>query len=207
MRNTSIMLLVLLLTCASAAQGQNEADSLWTALFDGASLDGWQASENPSSFSVEDGSIVAHGDRAHLFYVRQTDFKNFHFMADVKTAPGANSGIYFHTSYQEEGWPATGYEAQVNNTYNGDPRRTGSLYGISDIMDAPAADDEWFTQHIIVQGKRITIRINDRVLVDYEEASPSGGRRLDSGTFALQAHDPGSRVLYRNIKVKRLPDE
>lgn len=207
MRKTTNTLLVLFLTGAVAAQGQDPADTLWISLFDGTSLDGWKASEHPASFTVADGSIVAHGDRAHLFYVRHVDFTDFHFKADVKTAPGANSGIYFHTAYQEEGWPATGYEAQVNNTYEGDPRRTGSLYGISDITEAPAADDEWFTQHIIVQGRRIIIRIDDRVVVDFEETDPSGGRRLDRGTFALQAHDPGSRVLYRNIKVRRLPDE
>jgi hypothetical protein len=31
------------------------------------------------------------------------------------------------------------------------------------------------------------------------------GRVLSSGTFALQAHDPGSEVRYRNIKVRMLP--
>ena len=207
MHKTIGILLVLLLTGAAAAQSQDPADSLWISLFDGASLDGWRASEHPASFTVEDGSIVAHGDRAHLFYVRHADFKDFHFKAEVKTAPGANSGIYFHTAYQEEGWPATGYEAQVNNTYEGDPRRTGSLYGLSDVLEAPAEDDEWFTQHIIVRGKRIIIRIDERVVVDFEETNPSGGRRLDRGTFALQAHDPGSRVHYRNIMVRRLPEE
>jgi hypothetical protein len=28
------------------------------------------------------------------------------------------------------------------------------------------------------------------------------GRKLSSGTIALQAHDPGSLVYYRNIRVK-----
>jgi hypothetical protein len=30
---------------------------------------------------------------------------------------------------------------------------------------------------------------------------------LDHGTFALQCHDPGSKVFYRNLKVKKLPDD
>jgi hypothetical protein len=29
-------------------------------------------------------------------------------------------------------------------------------------------------------------------------------RKLDEGTFALQGHDPGSIVRYKNIRVKRL---
>ena len=196
-----------LLIVGATAAGAQDPDTAWVSLFDGESLDGWKASENPSSFSVEEGAIVAHGERAHLFYVDAVDFTNFHFKADVQTAPGSNSGIYFHTAYQETGWPSKGYEAQVNNTYEGDPRRTGSLYGISNLMEAPAPDNEWFKQEIIVRGKSITIRVNNVTVVDYTEESPSGDRRLDSGTFAFQAHDPGSRVQYRNIMVRRLPAE
>jgi len=33
----------------------------------------------------------------------------------------------------------------------------------------------------------------------------TGTRKLSAGTFALQAHDPGSEVHYKNIRVKRLP--
>ena len=36
--------------------------------------------------------------------------------------------IFFHTRYQDEGWPKYGYEAQVNNTYAPDPKKSGSLY-------------------------------------------------------------------------------
>lgn len=197
---------VLLLGCTGAAYAQAE----WTELFDGATLLGWKASENPASFTVEDSAIVVHGPRAHLFYMGESgdaSFTNFHFKADVMTSPGANSGLYFHTAYQEDGWPSKGYEAQVNNTYTTDPRKTGSLYGVNDVMEAFVPDDQWFTEHIIVRGKRITIMINDSTVVDHVETNPQGERRLDRGTFALQAHDPDSRVRYRNIMVRRLPDE
>ena len=194
---------------AASPSGEEEG---WISLFDGETLNGWQASENPASFTVEEGRIVVHGPRAHLFYVGDVEnhtFKNFEFKADVMTAPGANSGLYFHTAYQADGWPAKGYEAQVNNSYESDPRKTGSLYGIDDVMEAPASDNEWFTEHVIVQGKTITIKVNDKILVEYTEPDTlmqEGGRMLDSGTFALQAHDPDSRVYYRNIMVKPLPD-
>src|SRR5262245_18282717 len=80
----------------------------WISLFDGKSLANWKVGENASTFSVENGTIVAHGPTAHLFYtgdVRQHNFKNFEFKADVMTTPGSNSGIYFHTEYQESSWP------------------------------------------------------------------------------------------------------
>src|SRR3972149_9580817 len=72
----------------------------WQSLFDGKSLDGWKASENKGTWTVRDGMLVTHGERSHLFYVgpvNHAQFKNFELQAEVKTEPGSNSGIYFHT--------------------------------------------------------------------------------------------------------------
>ena len=41
---------------------------------------------------------------------------------------------------------------------------------------------------------------------DYKPPAGMGGRVLGHGTFALQGHDPGSKVCFRNIAVKPLPD-
>lgn len=208
---TAITLIAAASTVAPAAA---QSEDGWIALFDGQSLEGWRASENPGTFRVEDGVIVVHGSRAHLFYVGPVgnhDFTNFEWKADIRTFPGANSGMYFHTEFQESGWPEKGYEVQVNNSHT-DPRRTGSLYAVDDVLEAPAQDGEWFTQHVIVEGKRVRILVDGRQLVDYTE--PEGvsrdggmaGRVLSSGTVALQGHDPESQVHYRNIMVRILPD-
>lgn len=188
-----------------------ETSDGWTQLFDGKSLSGWKASENASSVRVENGTIVVQGKRSHLYYLGKdgnAEFKNFEFKADVMTAPGANSGIYFHTRYLEQGWPNKGYEAQVNNTQK-DWRKTGSLYRVKDVRQSPAKDNEWFKYHIIVRGKRIVLKINGQTTVDYTEPADLNRpkRQLSSGTFALQCHDPNSRVLFKNIRVKRLPAE
>lgn len=190
------------------------AENDWVFLFDGKSLNNWKVGDNSATFTVENGSIVAHGNVAHLFYdgeFNQHNFKNFEFMADVMTTPGSNSGIYFHTAYQQGGWPAKGYEVQVNNSHT-DWRRTGSLYGIDDVKEVSVKDNEWFTEHLIVKGKRIIIKLNDKTVVDYTE--PENLRRiggdslriLSGGTFALQGHDPASKVYFKNLRVKLLPD-
>jgi hypothetical protein len=135
--------------------------------------------------------------------------------AEVMTTPGSNSGIYFHTKYQEEGWPAVGYEAQVNNTHIGEGdyrelKKTGSLYGIRNTYKQLVPDNEWFDYHILVTGSRIRIKINDILVVDYRQAAPADSADKVSypgkGTFALQGHDPHSKVLYRNIRVKIVGD-
>src|SRR5450432_4612726 len=178
------------------------ADS-WLSLFDGKSLAGWKVGDNASTFSADSGMIIVHGSTAHLFYegdVQQHHFKNFEFKADVMTMPGANSGIYFHTQFQQGGWPAKGYEVQVNNSHT-DWRRTGSLYGIEDVKEVYVKDNEWFTESIKVVGKRVVISLNDKVVVDYtepenvlQERKGDSLRVISSGTFALQGHDPKSIV-------------
>lgn len=196
---------------ASVAPGAEEG---WVTLFDGRSLDGWKANENPSSWSVQDGAIVAQGKpRSHLFYVgkevEDRPFVNFELKAEIMTKPGSNGGIYFHTRWQEAGWPKYGFEIQVNNTHR-DPVKTGSLYHVVNVNAAPADDNEWFELRLVVRGKRVETYVNGKRLVDYTE--PPGQqpgrdftRVVDQGTFALQAHDPKSEVRFRSIRVKRLP--
>ncbi len=171
----------------------------WINLFDGKSLDGWKASENPSTFSVQDGSIVVFGDRAHLFYmgpVRNHNFKNFEFKVQVMTTPGSNSGLFIHTDYQETGWPSNGYEIQVNQTHT-DWRKTGSVYAIQDVKEVFVKDNTWYTQHIIVRGKTVTVKVNDKVINEYIEGENG---RLTGGTIALQGHDPQSKIFYKDDK-------
>lgn len=184
-----------------------EAPSIdsWVRLFDGKSLNNWKISEHPETFSVKDGSIVVFGERAHLFYdgpVGNHNFKNFEFKAQVMTTPGSNSGIFVHTEFQPEGWPSKGYEIQVNNTHT-DWRKTGSVYALQDVKEAPAKDNEWFTEHIIVVGDKITVKVNDKVINEYVEKDPT---RIRTGTVALQGHDPKSKVYYKDVMVKLLPD-
>lgn len=182
----------------------------WVSLFDGKSLDGWKVGNNAATFWVENGAITVNGNTAHLYYdgpEKNHDFTDFEFKADVMTTPGSNSGIYFHTQYQEKGWPEKGYEVQVNNSHT-DWRRTGSLWAIQDIKETYVKDNEWFTMYIKVKGKKVTVSINDKQVVDYTEPDNvvrdegMKGRVISSGTFALQGHDPKSKVFFKNIYVK-----
>ena len=216
--NITAALILSLLTTPALAMETNtltspERDAGWQLLFDGKSLDGWRASDAPGTFSVKDGEIVVHGPRSHLYYVgpvENHDFKNFELKLDVLTFPNANSGVYFHTQWQEKGWPDKGYEVQVNNSHS-DTSRTGGLWGIRDFRQVVVPDGRWFTLTTRVEGRHVVTRIDDKMIVDYtEEPNPQRPKGLEqrliaSGTFALQGHDPGSEVHYRNIKVRKLP--
>ena len=191
-----------------AARAQTEEG--FTSIFDGKTFTGWKtAYEHTTTWSIEDGALTAHGDRCHLFYVGdEKPFVNFELKVDVMTATNSNGGIYFHTHYQASGWPTNGFECQVNVSH-GDWKKTGSLYDVANLGNTPAKDNEWWTQTITVQGSKVTVKINDVLVLEYTEppgARPgkSFTRKLADGTFALQAHDPKSVVRYKNLRVKRL---
>ena len=202
-------------------------------IFNGKDLTGWKANgETPGAFEVEDGLLKVHKGKAHLFFVGKdgnASFKNFELKARVKTMPNANGGIYFHTAYQESGWPDKGFECQVNSTHK-DPKKTGSLYGVVNVLvlqpgqepppgslkniirdKAPSTDGEWFDYHIIVKDKTITIKVNGETTVEWTE--PEGfdpakelrgmpGRKLGQGTIGIQSHDPDSVTYYEKILLK-----
>lgn len=202
------LIAALLSGCAGSEESINGSSNEWISIWNGETLENWEASENPESFQIDDGKIIVDGPRAHLFYtgpVADADFKDFEFRAEVYTYPLANSGVFFHTEYQEEGWPAKGYEAQVNATHS-DPRKTGSLYAVKDVMDnAPHEDNTWFMYYIKVEGSQITFKVDGDTVMEFTEPEDrEGDISLSSGTIALQAHDPESRIYFRNIEVRPL---
>src|SRR5262245_47511483 len=157
---------------------------------------------------VEDGTIVGGGPPSHLFSERD-DYTDFHYRVEAKVNDKGNSGQYFRTAFGP-GFP-TGYEAQINATHS-DPVKTGSLYPdprttlknyrdmITVLNTAPHKADEFFTQEVIAIGPKITILVNGKKTIEWEDPD----HRYKKGHFALQAHDPGSVMTFRKIEVKEL---
>lgn len=206
MRKLTLFALVSVLALAA-----DKPEKGFQSLFNGKDLTGWtKAKENEDSFKFKDGAIVAQGPRCHLYYTgKDNDFKNFELKIDVMTQPNSNGGIYIHTAYQETGWPAKGFEVQVNNSHR-DWRRTGGLYAVADNKEKVAEDGKWFTEHIVVKDKKVTIYVDGKKTSEWDQPADWKGtsefpeRTLTSGTIALQAHDPNSIVAYKNIRIKKL---
>ena len=210
----AVMSVSMAMAADEAKTEKTEGDG-WVSLFDGKTLAGWKANENDEGFIVEDGAIKVGGPRNHLFYVGTDEqpykpFKNFIFECDLMTRPNANSGLYIHTQFQPEGWPHHGYEIQINNSHS-DLKRSTSIYDVQNVMnDSPAKDNEWYKMTVIVQDRCIVIKVNGKIVNAYtepvgKEPGKDFTRILTEGTFAFQAHDPGSVAFVKNIRVKRLP--
>ncbi len=212
----------------SSTQATEDSDG-WVSLFNGKDLTGWKIHPNPSGkmkskaqekegkvvafvgvnpdgkeemlWHVENGMLIGSGHASHLFSKRG-DYTNFHYKVEAKINDHGNSGQYFRTQYGP-GFPR-GYEAQINATH-GDKIRTGSLYlpNIKEVLvlnTAPHKADEFFTQEVIADGNHIQIIVNGKTTVDWKDPE----NRYKSGHFALQGHDPGTKVTFKSIMVKEI---
>jgi hypothetical protein len=186
----------LLLASVAGYAGDAKADG-WKRIFDDKTLNGWKTWENPQSWTVENGELVGQHLHSHLFYMDEK-CENCEFYAEIKLNHGGNSGMYFRG--QEMGKSPKGYEAQLNST-DKDPAKTGSLMRFAKITEQLIPDDTWFSQHIIADGKHIIIKVNDKVVVDYVDEQNTYAK----GYLALQQHNEGSVVRFRNIKFRKLP--
>ena len=224
MKRIATLLLALgILAAAPAVQAELTEEMKrdgWISIFDGRTLDGWKSNETYEGFKVENGAIVGFGGRNHLYFMEE--LRNFELKIDVNINHDGNSGLYVKSQWQDAAWPTTGFELQISSSHS-DPQKTGSLYNIIRIYEAPHQDDEWFTYHVICRGNTLHVRINDKPLYTYVD--PGGQRRgqqgqqgqappiteqnkriAQPGYIALQQHHDGSVVQFRNIFLKKLPD-
>jgi hypothetical protein len=170
----------------------------WTPLFDGKTLSGWKLMDEGRWHITPEGILVGEGPMGHLFSPQT--YTNLEFKAEVRLNNRGNSGMYFRAALAP-GWPK-GYEVQVENT-SPDAQKTGSLYNLAKVTEQLIPDDTWWTQHIIAVSNRTIVKVNGKVVVDFVDAKKS----FISGHLALQQHNDGSVVQYRNLMVKPLPDD
>jgi hypothetical protein len=57
---------------------------------------------------------------------------------------------------------------------------------------------------IRVEKGVVKVAVNGKVLVDYKAEEGKSRLQEGGGVIALQAHDPGSTVYYRNLRVREI---
>jgi len=209
---------LVVVTPAGPARVCHAAD--WVPLFNGQSLEGWRESTPGSAWQVRSGCLTAEGPAGHLYYEGNGDkgrFRNFDLLVEARMEPCADSGVFFHTAYEQAGVPSKGYELQINNLVDceeapREPSQTGSLTGVRNIYGRFVREHEWFRLRLCVVGNRIRIWLNGYPTVDYVQPelvyrAPSwSGRVLSSGAIALQG-PVGGQVSFRRVDIRPLPDD
>ena len=136
-------------------------------------FEGWKKSDdNPDTFKVVDGEIVVHGKVCHLYYDGPVnDAKVQELRMEVRRAHQAERELGHVLSHQvAEGRlsEAQASKCQVEQLAHAIRSAPAACIRLHDIMnDSPAKDDEWFTQTVIVNGRQITVKVNDKVVNEY----------------------------------------
>ncbi len=167
------------------------------------------AKESEGHWSVENGILVNDGIGAFLTTDRH--YGDIELFVEYKTVAKADSGIYLRGCPQVQIWDHTD-EAQWKH---GSQLGSGGLWNNS--KSAPGKDPlvladrpfgEWNKFRIIMVGERVTVYLNDKLVVDharlenyFEKDRRNPLPRL--GPIQLQTH--GGAISWRNLCVREIP--
>lgn len=167
------------------------------ALFDGKDLAGWKPSAaGPPYWTVKNGAIVSPGHGPELINSRK--FQDFKLHVEFKCDKDSNSGVYLRGRY----------EVQVETDSVDEPpsHHTGGVYGfLAPTPEQPRTPDVWQTFDITLIGRRVTVVLNGKTVIDNKEIPGITGGALDSheaepGPIYLQGSEKG-HVAYRSIVI------
>ena len=192
---------------------QAEPETGFAKIFDGtqASFDQWEHAGQGSFTLNPDGSMTSGNTAAEpnygLHWYEPEQYKNFSVRMQWKAeAQTDNSGVF--ARFPDPGDDPDvavnqGHEIQINENPGGDPQKTASIYNADRENYRNAKPlGEWNDYEITVVGQRYTVCLNGKVVNDYVSDK---GRPLQ-GFVGVQNHDPTSKVSFRDIRVKELPD-
>ena len=169
------------MTPVELAKAQAEADERMRAH--------WRAIDGALVFDGKGESLCAAADHA-----------DFELLVDWKIEKGGDSGLYLRGSPQVQIWDAAANPVGSGGLYNNQKGRSLPL----EKADRPVG--EWNTFRIFMIGERVTVYLNDRLVVDntvlenyWERDKPI----YPSGQIELQAH--GDPLYFRNIFVREIP--
>jgi len=193
----------------------------FTPLFNGKDLTGWKglvanpiarakmtpeqlaeaqakADESMSAhWKVEDGGLVFDGKGKSLCTAK--DYKDFEMLVDWKILPAGDSGIYLRGSPQVQIWDSTKHPEGSGGLWNNKVNPSKPLV----CADNPIG--EWNTFRIKMVGEKVTVHLNDTLVVDNVTLENYWDRNqpiFPTGQIELQNH--GNTLWFRNIYIREL---
>jgi hypothetical protein len=182
-------------------------------LLSGKDLAGWKIiphpklKEQPAKFKIADGLLHVVGGPGTIEY-QEKQYADFVLQVEARTNTRySNSGVFVRS---QPGQFINGYEAQIHNRcHDGDVSKpwTWATGGIDDRLNARrlvSRDEHFFISTVIARGPHLATWVNGYQTVDWIDTrakhdNPRQGLRLEAGTIQLQAHDPGTDVVFRRV--------
>ena len=221
-RLTLGFVLGLVVAWSGAVMAQDKAVAVeegFVSLFDGKSLAGWTGSL--AGYAVEEGNLICvAGGKGNL--LTEAEYSDFLFKFEFKLTDGANNGLGIRCPKVAEGnLHLDGIELQILDD-TAEKYKTlkpyqyhGSVYGVVPAKVGSLKPlGEWNQQEVTAKGRRVTIVVNGKTIVDadLDEAIKAGtldgtvhpGLSRAKGHVGFLGH--GDRVDFRNIRIKSLAE-
>jgi hypothetical protein len=159
-------------------------------------------------WSVQNGELVNDGQGA--FLTTDKEYGDIELLIEYKTVPKADSGIYLRATPQVQIWDYTEEGGKWNL---GADKGSGGLWNNS--PGAPGKDPlvladkpfgEWNSFRIVQVGERVTVFLNDKLVVDHARLENFWTRKLPllrQAPIQLQTH--GGEIRWRNMYVREIP--
>ena len=219
-------------TSTRAAEAQTPPPKGFTALFNGKDLAGWWglSTEDPKKWralspedfakkktasladlkqhwSVQKGELV--NDGKGLYLTTEKDYADFELLVDYNMLPKGDSGIYLRGVPQVQIWDFTkeggkwniGADKGSGGLWNNSPGAAGK----DPLVLADKPFGEWNKFRITMIGEKVTIYLNDKLVVDnakLENYFDRKGGLPATGPIQLQTH--GSEIRWRNVFVREI---
>ncbi|WP_052852857.1 ThuA domain-containing protein [Streptomyces avicenniae] len=193
---------------AEVTEADCRPETGYTSIFNGSNTAGWSQA-GPGSFSLSNGTLTSQGGMGLLWY-QAREYTDYSLKLDWRLDGDDNSGVF--VGFPPSGDPFSavnnGYEIQIDATDSPD-RTTGAIYGFQSanlaVRDAALnPPGEWNTYEIRVEGERLRVYLNGRLINDFTNTDPA--RSLQQGHIGLQNHGAGDTASFRNVRVQNLDD-
>lgn len=190
-----------------ALPAASSAEEGFEPLFNGHDLTGWQG--DPFLWKVEDNMVVGRspGIGYNDFLTTTEEYADFILRFEIQLVDNVgNSGVQIRSQRAPGSMEMIGYQADVG------PSWWGSLYDESRRRVTLAAPSEpaikrvlkptdWNDYEVQAIGKRIVLKLNGVVTVDYTEEDETIEQ---TGLIGLQVHSgPPLEARFRNIRIKQ----
>ena len=210
----SAVLVALLVSTATS-----HAESGFTSLFDGKTLNGWKlVKKKGEGYQVKDGVICSlKGEAANLF--TEKEYGDFVLRFEFKLEDGSNNGLGIRSPLTGDA-AYLGMELQILEEAGAlrgkfgklrDEQYHGSIYDlVAAKRGAMKPAGEWNTQEVTAQGRHIKVVLNGKTIVNADLNKITDAEKLmkHPGVFRERGHigflGHNDYAEFRNIRIKEL---
>lgn len=206
-----LLCLTALLSLVLLPSAQESAKKAPESLFDGKTFAGWEG-DTKTMFRIEDGAIVGGNLKEKIpknaFLTSKKSYKDFVLRLKFKLLGKApNAGVQIRSERIPDHHEMIGYQADMGQNYWGclyDESRRRKILAQADLklLERIVKPNDWNTYEIRCEGKRVVLKLNGEVTVDYTEPDDT---IKQEGLIGLQIHSGApSEAWYKDITIEEL---